>query len=95
MTLRSVPIAAGWFAFPWHLRGDAPVHGGRCCYCDREIAIPNEKRGWNVACIYCGLDRGELPLIEAEAYAIDAPLSLPGHRGYAVWPEAHKEGGKS
>ena len=73
--LRSVPIKAGWYAFPWAIRlGIEPEHGGRCCYCDRDIAVPDRLRGWHVGCVYCGLDRGELPLTEAEAYGPDVPI---------------------
>jgi hypothetical protein len=53
---------------PWHARraDDTPVHGGRCCYCDREIAVPNEYRGKHMGCIYCGLDKGLMPEQEIE-----------------------------
>ena len=71
-----VPAKAAWFCMPWRLRFCEAVdtHGGRCCYCDREIAVPDDRRGLNVGCIYCGLETGELPLTEAEAYGSDVPL---------------------
>lgn len=76
--LSTVAIRAGVYCMPWRLRGaeDEPVHGGQCCYCGRDIAIPASKRGWHAACVYCGLDRSELPETEAEAYGPDVPVAL-------------------
>jgi hypothetical protein len=51
----------------WHARmGREAVHGARCCYCARDVAVTAQQRGKTVACIYCGLDRGDLPAVEIE-----------------------------
>lgn len=65
--LRILPPKPIGYCMPWHARHVEPgasVHGGRCCFCDREIAVPAEWNGKNVGCIYCGLDNGDLPEIE-------------------------------
>lgn len=73
--LRAVETKAGWYCMPWHARtGVEPEHGGRCCYCDRDIAVPDRLKGWHVACVYCGLARCELPLTEAEDFAPNVPF---------------------
>lgn len=73
--LKVVPVSAAWFCFPWGIRLRLePEHGGRCCYCNRDVAVPDRLRNMHVACIYCGLERGELPLTEAEDYAPDVPI---------------------
>ena len=76
--LSLVKVKAGVYCMPWHVRGAEreAVHGGRCCYCEREISVPDSKRGWNAACCYCGLERGELPMTEAEAYPVGTPVSF-------------------
>lgn len=53
---------------PWHGRGFEKelTHGGRCCFCEREIAVPESARGRTAACIYCGMDRGLVPVVEIE-----------------------------
>lgn len=72
-----VPDTAAWFCWPWRLRfmEREPVTGGVCIYCNREIALP--KHSWNrrCGCLYCGLDRNELPRTEAESYAADIPFN--------------------
>ena len=76
--LKMVPVKAGIYCMPWHLRGSEqePVRGRACCYCGRDVAVPVSKKHWNAECIYCGLNRGELPLTEAEAYEADVPVSF-------------------
>lgn len=66
--LRLVPPSPVHHCMPWHARGweKEAEHGARCCYCDREVAAPESARGKVVACVCCGLDRGELPLVEIE-----------------------------
>lgn len=68
--LRALPPAPFCHCMPWHARhaveAGEGVHGARCCYCDREVAAPDEAKGKHVACIYCGLDRDEIPAIEIE-----------------------------
>jgi len=71
--LSLVPIVPYACCMPWELR-DAwleqiePVHGGRCCFCQRDVAVPEPASGKNVACIYCGMDRGFVPIVEIEPY---------------------------
>lgn len=66
--MKLLPPKPAAYCMPWHARhfDDIPVHGARCCYCEREIAAPESVRGQHVACIYCGLDRGELASQEIE-----------------------------
>lgn len=70
--LQILPPAPFCHCMPWRLRDamakDGPWHGARCCHCDREVAAPEAARGKHVACIYCGLDRGEIPAIEVPLY---------------------------
>lgn len=69
IALRILPPAPVAHCMPWRLRNphEGQWLGARCCYCDREIAAPVSAKGRHVACIYCGLDRGEI-------LAIDVPL---------------------
>lgn len=66
--VRIVPVKAAAYCMPWHARGfeTEDVHGARCCYCDQSIAAPESARGKNVSCIYCGMDRNEIPAVEIE-----------------------------
>lgn len=66
--LRLVPPSPTTCCMPWHARGfeAVPVVGGRCCFCDREIAVPALNAPTTAACIYCGFDRGLIPLAEVE-----------------------------
>lgn len=68
--LKILPPKPFAHCMPWRLRNpfDGQWHGARCCYCDREVAAPEEARGKHVACIYCGLDNGEVPEIEVELW---------------------------
>ena len=61
-----IPVA---HCMPWHARSYElePVHAARCCHCGRDIARPESARGKLAACIYCGLDRGEIPWEEPES----------------------------
>lgn len=70
IALQILPPIPFCHCMPWRLRGteEGPHHGARCCYCDREVAAPEVARGKHVACIYCGLDRGEIPAIEIPLY---------------------------
>ncbi len=52
--------------FPWHLRHmDGGQYGAICCFCQRDVGVPGKARGQRVACIYCGLDRGLIPVDDA------------------------------
>lgn len=65
--LRILPPAPAAYCWPWELRytaGCGPWEGRRCCLCRREIAAHVALRGKHVACIYCGLDNGDLPAID-------------------------------
>lgn len=67
--LALVPVEPYACCMPWHGRGvfqPEPEHGGRCCFCSRDIAVPESARGKNNACIYCGMDRGFIPEQEIE-----------------------------
>lgn len=72
-----VPDVPFCCCMPWHARaalfvtrGNAdPVHGGVCCFCDRDVAVPSSARGKRVACIYCGMDRGFIAEAEIEPFA--------------------------
>lgn len=68
--LQTVPPEPAAYCPAWHARGlwsaTGGVHGARCCWCNRDIAAPDELRGFTLACVYCGLDRGELPAVEIE-----------------------------
>jgi hypothetical protein len=64
--LKSVPVAPFGCYMPWHLRDEDNPHGAACWFCDRAIAIPEQAKGKVVACLYCGLDKGFLPLVEIE-----------------------------
>lgn len=61
-----LPPAPFCHCMPWHARDwtSGEVHGARCCYCSREVAAPAEAKGKHVACIYCGMDRDEIPAVE-------------------------------
>lgn len=75
--LRILPPAPFCCCMPWRLRGEGIFHGARCCFCDLEIAAPEEARGKHVACIYCGLDRGFIPAVEIEPASEGFPVSWP------------------
>lgn len=65
--LQLVPPSPVAFCAAWHCHfGTDPVHGARCCWCEREVAAPEHARGKTVACIYCGMDRGLVPIQEIE-----------------------------
>lgn len=66
--LRILPPAPVGFCMPWHGRAfeASPVYDGSCCFCNRDVAVPEDMRGKTVACIYCGLDRGDIPAAEIE-----------------------------
>lgn len=69
MTLAIAEIIPYGFYPAWHVRNPGDyrpdhIHGARCCWCDREVAVPAEAKGKYVACIYCGLDRGHVPAID-------------------------------
>lgn len=68
--LRSLDAAPAAYCPAWHARGlwsaTGAVHGAVCCYCNRDIAAPDELRGFTLACVYCGLDRGEVEAVEVE-----------------------------
>lgn len=66
VSLQIIPVTPAGFCMPWHARGyeQDTVHGGSCCWCAREIAVPNTHKGLHVACIYCGFDRGLLEAVE-------------------------------
>lgn len=68
MTLRLLPPTPVGYCAAWHCReeGTEPLHGARCCFCARDIAVPASARGKNVGCIYCGMENGDLPLGEIE-----------------------------
>ena len=68
LILSLVPPSPVAHCAAWHARGleAEPVHGARCCHCNRDVAAPERARGKTVACIYCGLDNGELALEEIE-----------------------------
>lgn len=74
--LRLVPTEAFTHCWPWHLRDlqPGPSRGGVCCFCSRAVAVPDAARGKTVACIYCGLDRGDVE-------AIDKPLDMEAGDG--------------
>ncbi len=65
--LKLVPPTPVCYCLPWHLWRivRVPVFGARCCFCDAEIAAPEDVRGRHVACIYCGLSNGDVPLEDA------------------------------
>lgn len=68
MTLAIVEPKPVAFCAAWHARGfeHGPVHGGTCCWCGRDVAAPSSAQGKTVACIYCGMDRGLIPIEEVE-----------------------------
>lgn len=84
MTLRIAAPVPFAHCHQWGLRGHAnePEHGARCCHCDREVAAPESARGKLVACIYCGMDRGEIPCEEIEPFTTAARMP-PTLRHYA------------
>jgi len=62
--MAEIPSLAPSVSWPWHLRHlDSPerLHGGSCIYCGREVAARKDER---VACLYCGMDRGMVEMIE-------------------------------
>lgn len=67
-SLSIVPSEPAAYCPAWHARGltSGTVHGANCCFCRRDIAAPDELRGFTLACIYCGLDRGALEAAEVE-----------------------------
>ena len=67
--VRSDPVVCP----PWEVRHIAryPVFGDVCAFCTRDVAAPTERRFALKVCIYCALDRGLIP-------AIDAPLDEAG-----------------
>lgn len=69
MSLR-LAYSAYVVCWPWRLWWLAPndghPRGGRCCRCEREVAVPRSATRDGI-CIYCALDVG---LIDG----IDAPL---------------------
>lgn len=74
MMLKLVPPSPAIFCPAWGgCMEVGPVHGARCCFCQREVAAPEKARGLNVGCIYCGLERGLIPAVE-----IEPGQSLPG-----------------
>ena len=66
--LKLVAPAPVHFCMPWHARGweDEPEHGAVCCFCQRDVAAPESARGKTVSCIYCGMERALVPLVERE-----------------------------
>lgn len=66
--LAIVPPSPVAFCPAWHARGfeDLLVHGARCCWCVRDVAAPDWAKGLTVGCIYCAMDRGDLPAVEIE-----------------------------
>lgn len=62
--LALVPVVAAGFGPAWHARGPEQTHPARCCYCERDIAVTPDLAGLNVGCVYCGIDRGEVPEID-------------------------------
>lgn len=66
--LTLLPPSPATFCVPWRGRSfvKEPTHGGRCCFCEREIAVPESARGLTASCIYCGMDRGLVPIVEIE-----------------------------
>jgi hypothetical protein len=79
--LRLLPPKPVGYAANWRTRivGTEPLHGARCCFCAREIAVPESARGLHVGCLYCGLDNGDLPLVEIEpCRGPENGLWLPG-----------------
>ena len=65
MSIRLVATKPAAYGPAWHARWHRGDHrGARCCYCARDIAVSAESRAATAACIYCGLDRGDLPAVE-------------------------------
>lgn len=74
--LRVVPVEPYGCYMPWRLRFmDGYPHSARCCFCNRDVAVPADAIGKNVACIYCGMERGFVPLqeIEPDTWRRDVP----------------------
>ncbi len=88
MSLRAVPLSPIGYCMPWHGRDRAstePMHGTRCCFCNREVAAPESVRGKHVGCLYCGFDNGDLPLLELE------PCRCPGNGLYLAGVDYNNE----
>lgn len=66
--LRLLGPAPFYACMPWHARGwmKELEYGGRCLYCDREIAVPKSGRGKHHSCIYCALAKGMIQEVEVE-----------------------------
>lgn len=66
--MKLLPPAPFVYCPQWHVRNAfaGEIHGARCCYCGREVATTAAAKGKHVACIYCGLDSGEIPAVEIE-----------------------------
>lgn len=64
--LRLVPPSPATFGPAWHARSGNPpeVAPARCCWCGRDIAVRAAAVHLTAACIYCGLDRGDIPPID-------------------------------
>lgn len=76
--LRVVPPSPVYHGPAWHARralylshsvavGEEPVPAA-CCHCGMDIAIPPKAKGYAVACIYCGMERGEIAPAEVEPF---------------------------
>ena len=49
--------------------GTTPVdcgegYGCNCAVCDRKISAPHQYQGAVIWCLYCGMERGRVPMIE-------------------------------
>ena len=66
--MQIVPVKPVAFCMAWHARGfeREVVHGGDCCFCGCAVAVPESLKGKPVACIYCGLNSGDVPEQEIE-----------------------------
>lgn len=58
--------------WPWHLKFCGPSdrnHGRPCFVCGKEVATPRICQ--RPICLYCGMDRGIVPLVEVAPWEPD------------------------
>lgn len=68
--LSLVPDAPAGYGIIWHAATPG-MHGACCMWCARAIGVDKDLAGKRVACVYCGLHRGDLPEVEIEPFEDD------------------------
>jgi hypothetical protein len=63
--LDALPIRYCWTPHIAAAFEEEPCEPDSCVFCGRRVAVPVALRfRWPTGCIYCGIDRGEIPLDE-------------------------------